>query len=300
MLRFLFPRDHHKFLSLTLLGPIADSFDDWLAANGYTQLSRRRTICELPRVDAQLRRRQIKEIPNLTPAVLDDCWGSLIKKHPNCAGTVRPLERYLVINSLIVPDRPETGTSATSIVIEEYANFLHEVRGLASSTIARQKYTARCFLQHLQERRIQLKKIQTAHIESFITKVGKRLSRVTLQSEISALRGFLRFLATDGRAPQDLANQIDTPRLYRHEQLPRSLPWETVRTLLRSIDRTSAKGLRDYAIFLLMATYGLRCSEVVALTLDDIRWKQGILHDFRLFRITLHINDTKRGMLCRT
>ena len=36
-------------------------------------------------------------------------------------------------------------------------------------------------------------------------------------------------------------------------------------------------GLRDYAMFLLIATYGLRASEVVAITLDDIHWRQGIL-----------------------
>ena len=36
-------------------------------------------------------------------------------------------------------------------------------------------------------------------------------------------------------------------------------------------------GLRDYAMFLLIATYRLRASEVVAITLDDIHWRQGIL-----------------------
>src|SRR5207302_8267725 len=63
--------------------------------------------------------------------------------------------------------------------------------------------------------------------------------------EPSALRGFLRFLAMDGRVRQGLVSQIDTPRLYQFEQLPRTLPWETVRALLRSIDRTSAMGLRS-------------------------------------------------------
>jgi integrase len=74
-----------------------------------------------------------------------------------------------------------------------------------------------------------------------------------------------------------LDRQIDTPRLYRLEQLPRALPWETVRTLLQSIDRTSPMGLRDYAMFLLIASYGLRASEVVAISLEDILWRQGIL-----------------------
>lgn len=277
MLRSLFPRAHRRFLSLPLLGPIADSFDDWLVSNRYTQLSRERAICELAHVDAQLRCRQIKEIPNLTLAILDDCWGSLIKKHPRRASTVRSLERYLAANGLIAGDRPATATSPASILIEAYANYLREVRGLVAPTISRHRYTTRCFLQHLDEEGIRLRKIQATLIESYVTKAGKRLSRATLQHEISVLRGFLRFLATDGRAPEGLASRIDTPRLYRLEQLPRSLPWETVRALLRSIDRTSAKGLRDYAMFLLIATYGLRSSEVAAITLNDLRWTQGSL-----------------------
>jgi hypothetical protein len=105
MLGSLFPRDLRRYLSLPLLGPIVDSFDDWLASNGYTQLSRKQAIYDLAHVDAQLRRRRIKEISNLTLAVLDDCRKSLIKKHPRCAGTVRPLERYLVTKSLIVSSR---------------------------------------------------------------------------------------------------------------------------------------------------------------------------------------------------
>ena len=36
MLRSLFPKAHPEFLSLPLLGPITDGFDDWLAASGFT------------------------------------------------------------------------------------------------------------------------------------------------------------------------------------------------------------------------------------------------------------------------
>jgi integrase len=75
-----------------------------------------------------------------------------------------------------------------------------------------------------------------------------------------------------------LDKQIDTPRLYRLEQLPRALPWLTVIELLKSLDVTSDIGLRDFAMFLLIATYGLRASEVVELTLDDVAWRKGVLH----------------------
>jgi integrase/recombinase XerD len=277
MLHSLFPKVHRKFLSLPVLGPIADGFDDWLVTNGYTLSSREDAIRKLPHLDADLRRRRVKEVGNLTQSVLHDCWRALIKTHPGRAGTVRTLGRYLAAKGLIADGRPATATSPASILIEEYANYLHEVRGLALPTVSNHRYTAQCFLQHLSEGGIALNDIQPNHLESYITKTGQRLSRPSLQGDISALRGFLRFLAIDGRVRDGLTGQIDTPRIYRLEQLPRALPWETVRALLRSMDRASAMGLRDYAMFLLIATYGLRSSDVVGITLDDIRWRQGKL-----------------------
>lgn len=44
---------------------------------------------------------------------------------------------------------------------------------------------------------------------------------------------------------------------------------------MHAIDRASPGGVRDYAIFLLITTYGLRASEVVGLTLDDVEWRAG-------------------------
>ena len=56
----------------------------------------------------------------------------------------------------------------------------------------------------------------------------------------------------------------DTPRTYRGEQPPRAMQWPLVQRLLRSIDRTSKAGWRDYTILHLVAHYGLRPSEIVA------------------------------------
>jgi integrase/recombinase XerD len=49
-----------------------------------------------------------------------------------------------------------------------------------------------------------------------------------------------------------------------------------VQALLRAVDRTTPVGLRDYTLLFLIATYGLRAGEVVALTLDAIDWRQGL------------------------
>jgi integrase/recombinase XerD len=276
MLRSLLPRAHQKYLSLPLLGPISDGFDDWLAASGFTRGSRVLSIHLLPIADTNLRRRGVDVVAELNHAVLDDCCNALKKKYPCRAGTIHTLERYLVANGIIVDGRQAAATQPSSLS-GEYADHLREVRGFAASTVSSHQRTAQCFLQHLEEAETAVGCIRASSIESYIAKSGKRLGRASLQHEIAALRGFLRFLSTDGRALAGLDRQIDTPRLYRLEQLPRALPWETVRTLLQSVDRTSPMGVRDYAMFLLIATYGLRASEIVAISLEDIRWRQRIL-----------------------
>jgi integrase/recombinase XerD len=279
MLRSLLPKAHQKFLSLPLLGPIIDGFDDWLAASGYTPGSREFAIRMLPHVDADLRRRRARHIASLTPAMLHACWRALIKTFPTNAGTVRSLARYLATAGIIGSDGTGTGAerSASVLLSEEYAKHLCEVRGFAPSTVGHHRYASQCFLNHLKTKKVPLGSIQPKDVETYIKQAGKRLCRASLQHDIAALRGFLRFLATDGRAPIGLDRRIDTPRLYRLEQLPRALPWDTVMLLLRSIDTASDMGLRDYTMFLLIATYGLRASEVVSLSLDDFHWRQGIL-----------------------
>jgi integrase/recombinase XerD len=111
------------------------------------------------------------------------------------------------------------------------------------------------------------------------------MGRAGLQKPIAIMRNFLRFLAAEGTVPVGLDGRIERPRLYRQEQLPRSLPWLTVEAFLGSIDRKSKIGKRDYAMFVLMTTYGLRACDVVALTLDDFHWREG----------QIHIRQTKTG-----
>jgi integrase/recombinase XerD len=211
MLRSLLPKAHHKFLSLPLLGPITDGFDDWLAASGYTPGSREFAIRMLPHVDSDLRRRRVRDVASLTHATLHACWRGLIKVFPTSAGTVRSLESYLVTAGVIAAGGTEmAGTSATRILSEEYANHLREVRGFAASTVGHHRYASQCFLHHLKTEKISLGSIRPKDVETYVNKTGKRLSRASLQHDIAALRGFLRFLATDGRTPTCPASTISS------------------------------------------------------------------------------------------
>ena len=71
-----------------------------------------------------------------------------------------------------------------------------------------------------------------------------------------------------------MANSILVPRIYRHEGLPLGPSWEHVRSLINDSRGDKPVQLRDRAILLLLAVYGLRSGEVRRLRLEDINWKK--------------------------
>jgi integrase len=95
-----------------------------------------------------------------------------------------------------------------------------------------------------------------------------------LGSLCGVLRVFLRYLFREKLIPQDLSQCVEGPRQYRLSNIPRSISWAEVERMLAAVDRRSAVGKRDYAILLLLVTYGLRGREVAALTLDDLDWER--------------------------
>ena len=71
---------------------------------------------------------------------------------------------------------------------------------------------------------------------------------------------------------------IDIPRVYSHEGLPLGPTWEEVQQIIASCSSDNAIDIRDRAIILLLAVYGLRRGEVTRLCLEDIDWVGEVLH----------------------
>lgn len=274
MLVDLFPRVHTRFTSLCLLGPHVDEFVGWLESQGYPEVPIQRRVRKLPLVEALLRRHGVRELDVLSLARLHGL-ASRSPQDPYLATTLRSVGKYLDGRQMLAwaPATPREQ------LVAAYRGHLVRVRGLADSTVAHHAFTASEFLEKLGFDRdpTVLRHLASQQIEAFVRVVGARVSRASLQHRVAHLRSFLRFLATRGELVHGLGSSIDTPRLYRGERLPRALPWETVGAFLAAIDRTTPKGRRDYAVFLLIATYGLRTSEVAALQLDDIEWRAGRL-----------------------
>ena len=96
--------------------------------------------------------------------------------------------------------------------------------------------------------------------------------------QLSALRGFFRFLVRERVIDADPTQLVERPRLGR--RLPKVLSFEEIERLLAMPDRTSPRGIRDSAMIQLMYASGLRVSELCGLKIGDLDMKAGIVSAF--------------------
>lgn len=276
MLKKIYPRGHTRVSSLRLLGPHIEGLVVWLHDQGYPPLPIRLRLGQLARVDEMLGQRGVDQLDALTAADLLALAPQDSQDDIYLAALVRSLVRYFVAQNLLAVAPP----TAAEELVASYLRHLDRVRGLAESTRSHHGRTATELLAvvEFEGELSRLRAIGAKDIEAFLHAAGSRLSRASLQHAVGQLRSFLRFLASQGLVAPGLDTRIDTPRLYRGEHLPRTLPWDVVQDLLAAIDRATPMGRRDFAMFYLIATYGLRTCEVAALRLDDIRWRTGWIH----------------------
>lgn len=156
-----------------------------------------------------------------------------------------------------------------------FFGYLTNERGLKSSAQAHYAHFLNKFQSYLAEIGLtNLAELSPAVLSAFIVDQSPRLARTSVRDMCGTLRVFLRFLYREGIIPRDLSMTVESPQAYRLATVPRSISWDEVRRMLEVADRRTAVGKRDYAILLLLVTYGLRAHEVAALTLDQIDWRR--------------------------
>jgi site-specific recombinase XerD len=176
-----------------------------------------------------------------------------------------------------IPPWREKQPSLLPPLLNEYRNYRRAHNGVSEGTLVRDIETARCFLAQLQHAKRSLEQASLPDVDTFVRQLATRLARRTVADSCSSLRAFLRFLQTTGRLSMDLANSVIAPRYRIDEHPPRALPWSEVQRILRSISRSEAPGKRDFAMILLLASYGLGAAEVLGLRLQDLDWKAAVL-----------------------
>jgi integrase/recombinase XerD len=153
--------------------------------------------------------------------------------------------------------------------------YLSDERGLRPATVLGYRHHLDRFESYLQRIGVKsIRELSPAIVSAFVVeRAAGGLTKATVGGSASALRVFLRYAHREGILRSDLSGAVGWPQVYRLSSIPRSISWDDVNRMLAAVDRRTEAGKRDYAILLLLVTYGLRAREVAALTVDDIDWK---------------------------
>ena len=163
--------------------------------------------------------------------------------------------------------------------VESFIHFMRDERGLASATISFRENQVIQFLAHIQNTLDSLSEISIRDVDAYIAYQGCHgWSRRSLHTLVDALRNFFSYTESKKWTRSGIAAAINAPRIYSQEGIPLGPTWDEVKQIVASFSPERAADIRDRAIVLLLAVYGLRSGEVSKLCLEDIDWIGETLH----------------------
>ena len=185
------------------------------------------------------------------------------------------MELLLRVGAIPVRTEPLTPVQQYVHLFEQHCR---DERGLNPKSIVGHSRYVRLFLrERVPDDNVKLSDLRATDIVDFIQRQALPEHRSRSKQIAAALRGFLRHMYRIGEIDTDLSPAIPLVPNWRMTSIPRAIAPAQVHKVLSSCNRRTPMGRRDYAILLLLARLGLRSTEVISLTLEDIDWRAGTL-----------------------
>jgi integrase/recombinase XerD len=273
------------------IGPLIDRYVTWMLERGYSAKNVAKRVPLLVNFGTFARREGATAYAEL-PAHLEPFvhfWahrperrcGIVERASEAIAADLRgPIQQMLqlVVPGFVGRSRRRVPHEPFLDQVPELFSYLRDERGLRAETIEQYVHHLWAFDAYLKRIGLDdLHSLSPVVVSSFLSDRGPRLRPAGIHNCCSVLRVFLQYLHRTGITPHDLKSIVEAPPAYRLAHLPRSITWDQVQRMLEVIDRRTPLGRRDYAMLLLLVTYGLRAREVAALRLDDVEWRQARL-----------------------
>ena len=264
-----------------LFGPHLDSFIVAVTLLGYARKTVRQQVLLLGNLERWLEQKRLA-LFDLDRHIVNNFLeqrrrqGRLRKGQPR---TVALFLEHLREKGAVPAPRPTVDDSPLAMLQKRFESFLKKERGLAPVTAARYgSYLRRFIVERFGEARICVRELVPNDISDFVLRHARSGSPGVAKLMVTALRSIFRFFFQHGETASDLTGAVPTVPAWRLAELPKYLPPEEVERLVHARDRRHpAVACRDHAILLLLARLGLRAGEVIALELDDIDWRAGVL-----------------------
>ena len=197
------------------------------------------------------------EMAGLSVSVIDDfvAWRT-------ARGFVRPVSRqrfslladYLIDVGVLSEGGAAVAETSAEALIDRYRRYLFGQRGFEADSVRVYIDVARLFLAWLvTDGVVDLEEVTAGEVTRFVVEEVRRLKVASAKAMTTRLRSLLRFLYVEGLVVAPLADAVPSVAGWRLATLPKALPAAQVTALLRSCDRRSVIGRRDFAILVVLS-----------------------------------------------
>jgi site-specific recombinase XerD len=223
-------------------------------------------------------------VADITDATVDSYLRELRRRYPsffsqtrhhvNALG-LRQFVDFLAQQGALRSDRRKSLTRVERW-LADFDHHLDQVVGNAPSTRSDYvRYARRLLTECFGAAEPDWSSFKAEQISDFLRRQAEKLKPSNCGDPVRALRAFIRFLVAKGAVPVGLDGAVVRVRAWSQSSLPRHISPVELQRVLNSVDLTTPLGLRERAIVMVLGQLGLRASELVKLSLDDIDWAEG-------------------------
>lgn len=155
-------------------------------------------------------------------------------------------------------------------IFERYIQYLEAERNASPYTVRNYQTDLADFFKFLTKKELtRLDEVDRHVLRDYLSElVGRGIAKGSIARKLSAIRSFFRYLVREEIIAKNPIEQVSSPKLDR--RLPSFLTQEEMEKLLNAPDLSTPLGQRDRALLELLYASGLRVSELVGLTLEQI------------------------------
>jgi site-specific recombinase XerD len=268
------------------LGSQIESYVEWMEVHGYARPTVLRRVPLLFHFAEFAQRRGCTEIASAT-AFVEEFVSLWLSQHGAEAKTTASLRKHRIFNESAVLQMLRLACEGHAVrnrhrrsfplesAVPGFAEYLRCERGFKEATIYTYRRHLSEFAEYMSRAGVaSFRELSPPLLAAFIVERAPGMAPRTRRDLCGHLRVLLRFCHREGITYRDLSGAVGMSQVYRLDDVPRSITWDEVRRMLDVVERRTIRGRRDYAILLLLVTYGLRAHEVAKLTLEDVDWKR--------------------------
>ena len=171
-------------------------------------------------------------------------------------------------------------TMATTFRLEQFRDYLALEAGSSPHTVESYLRDVRRLAEYGESKGVRgpadVTAAQLREFIYFLKDLG--LAATTIRRQVSALRTYYKFLVGEGVVTRDPSERIESPKRWR--TLPTVLTVTDIEKLLAAPNTDEPLAIRDRALLEFAYATGVRVSELIGLTLQDILFEEGVARVF--------------------